>query len=430
MKIVHAADLHLDSPLRGLERHDGLSEEQVQQIRGATRRALVRLVDFCLDEGVDLLLLAGDLYDGDWRDYSTGLFFCHQMTRLRQGGVPVVWIRGNHDAASRLTKDLRPPDNVTELPHHHPDTQSFENLKVAVHGQGFARGAVTEDLAAGYPEARDGYLNIGLLHTSVTGREGHAPYAPCSLDTLLSKGYDYWALGHIHQREVLHEDPWVVFPGNLQGRHARETGAKGVMVLTVEEGRITAVDFEPLDVVRWEVVTVDLADAASAEEAMDPVRAALEAASAAAGRPLVVRLELTGETGAHSALEEDAERWRDQIRAIASDTGDVWIEKIQLRTRAPLDLEAVAGRDDAIGQVVRSLRSFQQDAEALGALRATIAEDSDLKSLMNKLPLAARQGDEGVDLDDGEALLAALADVEQILLPRLLHGGHGGQEGA
>jgi DNA repair exonuclease SbcCD nuclease subunit len=240
-------------------------------------------------------------------------------------------------------------------------------------------------------------------------------------------------LGHIHQREVLHEDPWVVFPGNLQGRHARETGAKGVMVLTVEGGRITAVEFEALDVVRWEVVTVDLAATASAEAAMEAVRAALEAASAAAGRPLVVRLELTGETPAHSALEEDAEHWREQIRATASDLGEVWIEKIQLRTRAPLDLEEIAGRDDAIGQVVRSLRSFQQDAEALGALRATIAEDSDLKSLMNKLPLAARQGDEGVDLDDGEALLAALADVEQILLPRLLHGGHGGhggQEGA
>jgi DNA repair exonuclease SbcCD nuclease subunit len=429
LKIVHGADLHLDSPLRGLERHEGLTEAQVEHLRGATRRALIRLVDLCREEAVDLLLLAGDLYDGEWRDYSTGLFFSQQMSRLREAGIPVVWIRGNHDAASRLTKELRLPENVTELSHRRPESHLLEDLRVAVHGQGFARAAVTEDLAAGYPEPVAGYLNIGLLHTALNGREGHAPYAPCTLDTLLSRGYDYWALGHIHQREILHEDPWVVFPGNLQGRHVRETGAKGAMVITVEEGRITVVDFEPLDVVRWQLLTVDLGAVATPDEAVEAVRLQLEAAAEAAARPVVARIVLAGETAVHAALETEEERWRQQIRAAALDvggSGEVWVESVRLRTRAPLDLEELASRDDAIGQVVRSLRTLREDAGELEAFAALLADETEIQGLLSKLPAPVRQGDDALRLDDPDFLASALEDVEQILLPRLLRGSERG----
>ena len=213
MKFVHAADIHLDSPLKGLSRYEGAP---VAEVRGATRRALENLVDLCLAEGAAFLLLAGDLYDGSWKDYSTGLFFASQMSRLRAGGVRVFMIRGNHDAASKITQSLRWPDNVPELSVRRAETVVVEDLGVAIHGQGFATKAVTDDLAAQYPSRVDGAFNIGLLHTSVTGREGHESYAPCKLETLFGKGYDYWALGHVHQREVLCENPWVVFPGNLQ----------------------------------------------------------------------------------------------------------------------------------------------------------------------------------------------------------------------
>jgi DNA repair exonuclease SbcCD nuclease subunit len=256
MKFVHAADLHLDSPLRGLQRYEGAP---VDRMRGATRRALENLIALCLEEEVRLLLLAGDLFDGNWKDYSTGLFFAKQMSRLRQAGIPVVLIRGNHDAASQITRSLQLPDNVVELATRRPETRVFEELGIAVHGQGFATRAVSEDLALRYPAAVAGLVNVGLLHTCATGREGHDPYAPCAVETLIAKGYDYWALGHVHRREVLAQDPWIVFAGNLQGRHVKEAGAKGATLVTLAGGRITDVVHRPLDVVRWVICDVDAA---------------------------------------------------------------------------------------------------------------------------------------------------------------------------
>src|SRR5690606_17008970 len=135
MKIVHAADLHIDSPLRGLVDYDGAP---LLEVRGATRRAFENLVDLCIDEAASLLVIAGDLYDGDWKDYSTGLFFVEQMVRLREAGVRVAWVRGNHDAASKITKHLNAPGNVRELSCSAPETVVYDDLGVAVHGVGYA----------------------------------------------------------------------------------------------------------------------------------------------------------------------------------------------------------------------------------------------------------------------------------------------------
>ena len=160
MKLVHAADLHIDSPLRGLSRYEGAP---VDQLRNATRRALENLVELCIREEAALLLLAGDIFDGDWRDYATGLFFAAQMARLRRAGVRVALVRGNHDAQSQISKELRLPDNVHELPTKKPGSVVFEDIGVAVHGQGFAAREVREDLAARYPQPIASLFNIGLL---------------------------------------------------------------------------------------------------------------------------------------------------------------------------------------------------------------------------------------------------------------------------
>ena len=239
MKFVHAADIHLDSPLRGLERYEGAP---IEAVRSATRDALANLVQTAIDESVDLVLIAGDLYDGDWKDYNTGLFLVAQLRRLHEAGIRVLLISGNHDAASRITRALRLPESVTVFATSRPETVVLGDLEVAVHGQGYASQAVTCDLSVDYPEPVPGCFNIGLLHTSADGREGHEPYAPCTVPSLVARGYDYWALGHVHRREVLHRDPWIVFPGNLQGRHVRETGAKGATLVTVEDRRVVSVD--------------------------------------------------------------------------------------------------------------------------------------------------------------------------------------------
>jgi len=414
MKILHAADLHIDSPLRGLERYEGAP---VAQIRGATRRAFENLVALCLSEDVDLLLLAGDVYDGDWKDYNTGLFFAAQLSRLRPAGIPVVIVRGNHDAQSQITRHLELPDNVRELDPRAPETARFEKLGVAVTGQSFATKAVTDDLAAGYPDAQPGFFNIALLHTALSGSEGHETYAPCSLETLISRGYDYWALGHVHKREVVCADPYVVFPGNLQGRHARETGPKGATLITVEDGRVREIEHRTLDVVRWALCEVDVSDAQSGLDAVDLARAALEQELAeAGGRTVAARLVLRGQTRAHAALHAEMERWTQQIRASANDAGGegLWVEQVRLATGAPVDVEAIGERDDAIGQLARSLRALRDDDAELTRL---LAEFTGLK---NRLPPEAREGEDGIRLEDPAVLRAALEDVERLLLARLL----------
>jgi exonuclease SbcD len=413
LKFVHAADVHLDSPLRGLQRYAGAP---AAEIRAATRRAFENLVALALEEEAAFVLLAGDLYDGDWKDYNTGLFFSAQMARLGEAGIRAFVVAGNHDAASQITKVLRPPANVRVFSTKRPETAVLPELGVAIHGQGFAHAAVAEDLAAGYPPAVPHLFNIGLLHTSLDGRPGHAPYAPSTVDGLRSRGYDYWALGHVHAREVVAEEPWIVFPGNLQGRHARETGAKGATLVTVED-RGAALEHRDLDVFRWTACAVDLAGAATAGEALDRARAALERELArASGRPLAVRLRLAGACPAHAEIAGDAGRWLEEIRSLANGFGEgaLWIEKVLFATHPAADRAAALEREDALGGLRRTVRDLAAGDGALAALAAELAE------LRSKLPAELFADGEALDPADPERLRALLPEVEDLLLARLL----------
>jgi exonuclease SbcD len=256
MRFIHAADVHLDSPMRGLDQYEGAP---VAMLRGATRKALEKLVQLAIAERVDFVVLAGDLYDGDWPDYNTGLFFVNRMRELEKVGIPVFLIRGNHDAESRITSQLTLPPNVDPFRTDQPETKKLDKLRVALHGQGFAKQAEARNLAANYPPPVANYFNIGLLHTSLDGREGHASYAPCQVSDLVARDYDYWALGHVHQRESVNGPtrPRIEFPGNIQGRHAREIGAKGCLLVSVDNQHNVTTEFRPLDVLRWQVVHVN-----------------------------------------------------------------------------------------------------------------------------------------------------------------------------
>ena len=372
-RFLHAADIHLDSPLIGLDRYESAP---VDAMRGATRRAFENLVRMAIDEEVAFVLIAGDLYDGDWKDYRTGLFFVEQMAKLREAGIQVFVLAGDHDAASQLTKNLHSPDNVHFFSTKRPETQLVEALYVAVHGQGFPSRAVTQDLAAAYPAAEPGFFNIGLLHTSLDGREGHAPYAPTSSRVLAQKGYQYWALGHVHQREIVSREPWIVFPGNVQGRHAREVGSKGCTIVTVSDGVVASVVERPLDVLRWTVCSVDVDGAASTSEVLDRVSRALALeADRADGRALAARLNVIGPTACHDEIAARPDHWVQEIRALASAvTSDVWIEKVRFSTARPADLSALASRDDAMGSLLRKLGAAAGNAEETEALSAALAD--------------------------------------------------------
>lgn len=414
-KFMHAADIHLDSPLKGLERYAGAPTAEV---RGATRQAFVRLVDDCIAQGVAFLLLVGDLFDGTWKDYNTGLFFNAQMARLKQRDIRVYVVRGNHDAASTMTKALRYPENVRELSHTKPETVRLAELGVAIHGQSYGTGEVPHDLSQKYPAPDPGVFNIGMLHTSADGSATeHKVYAPCNVQTLVDKGYDYWALGHVHRRQVLRSDPYVVFPGNLQGRHIRETGPKGASLVTVANGKVT-VEARHHDVMRWHLREVSVADARSASAAVERVHEDLSALRQQEGeRPLAVRVRLHGASDAHRELVGDTEKWTSEVRARGGEVPDLWVEKVLFDTSTCIDIEALRGRPTPLGELLRTIEAQRNDPQALASLVAELAP------LQEKF--AFLDPHERPPFDTPEAVRYALAGVEQLLLPMLL----GAEEG-
>lgn len=413
-KFIHAADIHLDSPLHKLDYYDGAP---VDDIRQATRRAFNNLVQTAIAEAVSFVVIGGDLYDGDWKDYNTGLYLVSQTSRLRQAGIPVYMVAGNHDAASKITKTLRLPENVHLFPSNKPATYIMDSINVAIHGQSFATPAVKKDLSLLYPAPLPGYFNVGLLHTCASGREGHEPYAPCTLEGLRSKAYDYWALGHVHQYEILSDDPWIVFSGNTQGRHVRETGPKGCVLVTVDDRGRSEIEFKPLDVIRWEIVTVDSNGAESGYTVMDRFCNRLETLlDENEDRPLVIRVLIQGETPAHSELLANVDRWGNEIRAAALDTSGhrVWIEKIKFHTRLPTSEKDLQTGDGAMGELVRLFDEFSDHPDLLREL------SDELMDLEKKMPKEFKQDTDRIRFDDTKWLKSLLAQVRPMLIQRLM----------
>jgi DNA repair exonuclease SbcCD nuclease subunit len=419
MKFLHAADLHLDSPLKGLQKYEGAPHER---LRGATRRALENLVELAIREEVDFVLLAGDLYDGDWKDYNTGLFFVNQMRRLRAAQIPAFVISGNHDAANKMTRSLALPEGITMLSEKQPQTVRLDDLQVAIHGQSFAKQAVAENLARTYPAAERGWYNIGVLHTSLEAPEGeHKCYAPCSLQDLISREYDYWALGHIHKREQFGEagqSPTIAFSGNIQGRHIRETGEKGCLIVEVDRKQRTTTRFEPLDVLRWELCRVDASEASDDEQVLECfTRSAEKCSEQHAGMPLALRVSIEGRSAAHEGLTRSGEQFINELRSQATATSDglIWVEKVQIRTSS-VSQAAAAEPDGPIGELRQLFQELAGDEAGLKELAAT------LDDVFKKLPSELREGDEPLALDDPAWLRQTLAEAEPLLVGRLLAG--------
>ena len=411
-KFIHAADIHLDSPLRGLEQYEGAP---TQQIREAARRALANLVELAVQEHVAFVIIAGDLYDGDWRHFNTGLYFIDQARKLQDSGIDVYLIAGNHDAANRMTKSLNLPTNVTFFASDAPSTVYIKELHVAIHGQSFASAAVSTDLSESYPLAHASAFNIGILHTCASGREGHERYAPCSVEGLKLKGYDYWALGHIHLRETLCERPFIAFSGNIQGRHIRETGPKGCLLVTVSNDYAVKTEFRPLDVVRWEIVQVDVSAATTIEEVLTYTSDAIESRYRnAAGRTLAIRIELTGQTAVHDALNAKRNYVINEFRSLASQIGrgEAWIEKVKVNT-SKLASGRTSGMisDDAMGELGNLFDELKANPTKLDEFKV------DLSDCLRKLPGELK---ESLPPTDPDWIQGVIAEAESRLFQELL----------
>jgi DNA repair exonuclease SbcCD nuclease subunit len=379
IRFIHAADIHLDSPLKGLANRHNLPTDK---ILAATRDALVNLVTLAIDQKVDFVLLAGDIYDGDPEDLKANFHFNQQMGRLNQKNIKVVMITGNHDAKSKISKPLSPPKNLTILSAHQPEsceiTKEGEVIAI-IHGQGFLNQAEPRNLASTYPAPMPGKLNIGILHTSLDGREGHANYAPTTTNELINKGYSYWALGHVHTREVVNEKPYIIFPGNIQGRHIRETGAKGCYLVTFNDNREAQLEFKPLDVFRWEAITVNLDGIEGESEFEGKLAETVESKKLPFNEiPHGIRIILKGKTSLHSWLICSQNRISENIQGIFDgiSAGTLFLEQIKVETSN----ESTAIQNEALGEDALSI--LKQEIEKLKK------NPKDLETLLKETPLA------------------------------------------
>ena len=372
-KFLHAADIHLDSPLIGLTKHEGMP---VEKIRQATRKALKNMVLFAINQKVDFVLLAGDIYDGDWQDFNTGRFFALQMDELQKNDIKVFIINGNHDATSQISKTLKLPDNVVIFKHNKAHTKKIDALQVAIHGQSFATRDISDNLAINYPQKTTDYFNIGMLHTALTGAEGHENYAPCSVVDLENKEYDYWALGHVHKQSIISEHPYIVFPGCLQGRHIKEQALKGKGATLVEvlDGSIKSVEHKTLDVVRWQKINISTNNIANIDELCTNIKQKVKLAISSIGeRLLVVRIIITGTTVLDAELKQKRDEFYQQVLRILDDFGSevVYLEKLQINTKlVELDDKAISELSMLIDDVL------QTDSTWLGELKVNIKKFS------------------------------------------------------
>ena len=397
---IHAADLHIDSPFAGL----GLKDPAVaERFAKAGRRAVEALIDETIASKAAFLIISGDVFDGDWKDATTGLFFARALGALHRAGVPTLLVKGNHDADSVMSRSLRYPETVRSFATSKAETISLEECRVALHGRSFSGRKVPEDFVGAYPLKRDGWLNIGVLHTGLDGSRGHESYAPCSIESLRRFGYDYWALGHIHAAEIVSTDPWIVYPGNLQGRSVRETGPKGAVRVSVEDGRVVDVAPLVLDGARWAHESIDVTSCSHEDEVLECLHGALARVQREAeGRPLAVRLTLTGATPCHARLVSRREAIEDEARALGYQIAeDCWVEQVKLATTAPPRAIAAMAEPDAL-DIEALLAAAASDPE----FSATLAEL--LASIADKLPVGLRSE---LDASDPAALarLAALA---------------------
>ncbi|WOS63954.1 metallophosphoesterase family protein [Sinorhizobium fredii] len=409
-RFVHTADLHLDSPLRSLALRN---EELAGIVRGATRNALVRIVDLCIAEGVDALLIAGDLYDGNQTSMNTALFLAGELRRLDEAGIRTFIIRGNHDAQSQVTRELTLPPSVHVFPGRGKPVlaKTLENGRaVHVHGMSFADPHAPESLLPHFHPPVADAINIGMLHTSVAGSAGHDPYAPCSVADLERHGYDYWALGHVHQRQVHSVKPSIVMPGMPQGRDINESGVKGITLVTIDDEGQVALEERPVGAAVFERVSIDLTGTAEWHDMLEASRRHL--ALLRKGLPeadLILRITLTGTTPLSWRLRRDFDLLQGELANIAAGFGRCWVEKVEtLFAGCSKHANRIAA--DPIGELTALVENEVLSAFAFRADMRAVAEE-----LLPHLPVELRRllaADEGM-LDDlvENAALSGSADV-------------------
>lgn len=408
-RFIHTADLHLDSPLKTLALRD---PDLGATIATATRRAFTTIIDACLAERVDALVIAGDLYDGEIRSMATPLFLGAQLRRLHGAGIPVFIIRGNHDAMAAVTRHLSLPENVHVFGAE-GGCVTLASQRVAIHGVSFQTKEAPESLLPRFQRPVPGAINIGMLHTSLAGAEGHDTYAPCAVADLVRHGFDYWALGHVHRRSIHARSPHVVMPGMPQGRDINEAGPKSATLVQIGDDGEIALREIPTAAAEFCRLEIDVSPAETPDDLAAMLREAMAAARARSPvETLVVRPMCFGRTGLFTWMRADAERLAAEAAQAAASVGNVLIDVVENRAK-PVETAPETKHHDPLSELQALVLTDVPAALVQSAERA-------IRDMRQLLPLDVRDrvfGGEGSEEDlvrllireGGEDVLARLA---------------------
>ena len=376
-RFIHAADLHLDSPFRGLKAFapDNVSSE----LRRATFDAYDNIISLCIQERVNALLIAGDVYDGADRSLGAQLKFVDGLKRLAAAGIRSFVCHGNHDPLDGWEARLDLPDGCVRFGPEVKGEPVFPDdpERAIVYGISYPQRDVRENLSQHFRDLPRSGFSIGLLHANVDGNTEHDSYASCSISDLEKTGIDYWALGHIHTRSVLRQDsPSIVYPGNPQGRHPNEPGARGVYLVDVNDFGPVQLQFRSVDMVRWESRDLPIGGLEDEQQALDTIfDLAGSVLEEAEGRSVVLRLVLGGRGPMDRWLRRSGtveDLLEELNEGYASRSPWLWCERIQLETESLIDREQIREREDFAGDLARLVRDMEQNPTALEELRQSL----------------------------------------------------------
>ena len=420
IRFVHAADLHLDSPFVGIKA--AAPDNVASALHGATFTAYENIIKLCIDERVDALLIAGDVYDSADRSLRAQLKFVDGLKRLDGEGIRSFVCHGNHDPLDGWEARLDYPPACTRFGAEFKAVPVFEDdpERAVVHGISYPIRDVYENLVPRLGTVDPNTFSIGLMHANVDGNANHAAYAPCSLADLVFSGISYWALGHVHTREVLSDrSPTVVYPGNSQGRHPNEPGARGVYLVDVADDGTVNLDFRAVDTVRWERPVLDISDMETEQNLIDGLHHVMEAAlEGSAGRSVVLRIAVSGRGPLHGSLRQP-----NFIEGVVDDLNGewaerspfAWCERIEDETAPPFNREERVGGSDFLAEVLKTADQAKDDPEMLARLR------DGLDDLFRHRRYRKHLSEDAPDDDD----LAALLDEAEATVVDLLAGDDG-----
>lgn len=371
-RFIHIADVHLDTHFYSKK------PERRSQLREGIKKTFGGVIQCCIQEKVDALLIAGDLFDHSQLSFQTEQFLVNQFRLLNDHQIQVYYCTGNHDPSNEL-------ERINAIPWP-PNVKIFKGDKIEVVtvmkgneavakiiGVGHKNSRESRNLVANFPDKEGSLPHIGLIHTMVTnakGLEAHDRYLPCTREDLIQKGYDYWALGHVHQyQQISHHS--IYYSGNLQGRHPGETGEKGGLLVEIKDNQTPRISFRPFSAIRWETIEIEgLENVNHYQQLLEKINHYIQSQLDAweiSGEQLFLRVELQGRCPLKKALAVEENR-----QQLEEDLMDHWgLMDIEVKAhglKRALSQEDFEEGHHVLSRALKLLKEAEENEEILKAL--------------------------------------------------------------